>query len=965
MSAMAAAAVTAAGAAPAGAAASGRAAASSAASSAITISGRVTDGTSGHADWPVYAKVTLAGTTAQAYTNPATGQYQLQVPAAGTYTVQASPVTPGYQQASARVTTGAHGATWNVADPVNQVACSAPGYHGDLSVSEDFSATSTPPGWTVATKGDQSNTWQFNAPGGWQNSTGGTGNYAVAYENDAYNPVSTVFTSPVINLSGSAEPVLRFDQAADFTSPFAVQAADVSINGGTTWTTAWHSTGSDDGTPVQVALPEAAGKPSVRVRFTLSDNGEGGNGDVDFWQVDDVTVTSCAAEPGGLLVGRVTDANTGLAVNGASVAGPSGPSAVTVATPGDPAVDGGLYWLFTGHTGSRQFSASAAGYATQASAVTVPAGQVAPASFQLGAGRLALSSAAVTGTTTVGATATATVTVRNTGTAPAAVTITPTWPSGTSQSGTGQAGTAQSGSSQSGTRPAAAAGTQAAPQQRVSIGAKFVPRISALISGAHLGTATAGTGSAPAGGALAAAVPGDTPWLTSASLPVATAAAAAAADPATGAVYAAGGATSAVQATAAAYLLDPATGKWQALPPMSHARGGAQAAFAGGEFIVTGGWDDSSAEPVPATEIYDPARSQWSPGASIPRAYYGAATAVLDGKMYVVGGCDVVLGECDSDSVQVYNPASNEWSLAAPYPAQTAFASCGAISGQLYCAGGYNDVAGSTAAGYAYDPRANTWTPIPDMPVDLFGGVSAAADGQLLVSGGWTADGSVLTNQGYAFSPATQAWSPLPDAPGQPVFDSVAACGLYRVGGAVIAADEGDSAPTAAVDELAGFGGCGGQPWLTTAPSSVTVAPGQTATISVRMNAAQVSQPGTYTAALRFASDTPYPAPVAQARLTAGPPASWGEVTGTVTGRSCTGITDLAGATVQIGGRHGYWFPVTAGSGRYSLWLNNSNSPLTLIVSKPGWQPQYARIAVSPGKTAARNFELALVSGCG
>jgi hypothetical protein len=146
------------------------------------------------------------------------------------------------------------------------------------------------------------------------------------------------------------------------------------------------------------------------------------------------------------------------------------------------------------------------------------------------------------------------------------------------------------------------------------------------------------------------------------------------------------------------------------------------------------------------------------------------------------------------------------------------------------------------------------------------------------------------------------------------------------------------------------------------------VAPGHSARVSLLLNAASpsVTQPGTYTATLQFSSDSPYPAPALQVRLTATPPASWGRLAGTVTGRSCSGRTaPLAGATVQVNAAHGTWTLTAGHNGRYALWLDKDNSPATLIASQPGWLAQVSTAPITPTSTTTRDFTLAKATGCG
>jgi N-acetylneuraminic acid mutarotase len=908
----------------------------------VTVSGEVT-GNSGPR-WPVYARVSRAGATAVSYTDPATGRYALPVPPHGSYTIDVTPITPGYQPVTVTVAVGATGLTRDISDPVNLTACTAPGYRFVASLSEDFDGKTKPAGWSVVTTGNPGNTWQFGQPVG-ANGTGGTGDYAAANQQQFQDPANTDLITPAVSLSGTADPQVQFDSysVSSNVPPQENEAVQVSVDGGKTWTTAAAWTGTAiPGGPVSVPLPQAAGHPSVRLRFQYLDSPAptpGGSGSSNFWQVDDVTVGQCQPVPGGLVVGRVTDANTGRAVDGATVTGGSpARSAVTVATPADPAVGGGLYWLFASPAGRHPFTVAAPGYAPAAYPVTVRDGRVTPASFRLDAGRLVLLTGPVTATARMGGRAQATVMVRNTGTAPTSVTIFQTWPSGFTLLGA----------------PAAAPG---APLQRVT--GHFDPHLVRAGRGPGVGDAEQAAHTRPT--ALAAPGSGG-PWLPAAQYPTQVQDVAAATDPATGAVYAVGGAADS-GVLSAGDVLDPGTGQWAALPPMSNARAGAQAVFLGGRLYVTGGYDNQG-NPVPYSEAYDPDLRQWSTAASIPLAYYGAAAAALNGRMYVVGGCDPDTGQCGENNVQVYSPTTNTWGAAAPYPFPVAFTSCGAIAGRLYCAGGVSDFTGSTSAGYVYDPGANAWSAIPHLPIDLWGSAYSTANGELLVSGGVTAQSTVVTNQGYAFSPVTDAWTTLPNGPGAPVFRSAGACGFYRVGGINGATQN----PVATVAQLPGYGGCGGPSWLSARPSRLTVAPGHSARVTVVLNAASpsVAQPGSYTATLQFSSGSPYPAPTLPVRLAATPPASWGRLAGTVAGRACNGRTaPLPGATVQVTGAHGTWILTAGRDGRYALWLDKNNGRATLIASQPGWLSQVATAPITPRATTIRNFRLAEATGCG
>jgi N-acetylneuraminic acid mutarotase len=439
----------------------------------------------------------------------------------------------------------------------------------------------------------------------------------------------------------------------------------------------------------------------------------------------------------------------------------------------------------------------------------------------------------------------------------------------------------------------------------------------------------------------------------------------AATDPATGDVYSVGGA-----GLAEAFQYRPATQTWTQLPDMQYQRGAAVATVIAGKLYVTGGWDLSESTPDgeavmrPELEIYDPQTGQWSMGARIPHAFYGSSAATLNGDMYVVGGCKIVgtSDECTSRDVQVYDPASNTWTQAAPYPTGTGYLGCGAISGKLYCAGGLDQATGGAiTSAYSYDPASNTWSPIASLPISLWGGGHAAANGQLLMSGGVTGPSetsTAVTDKGYSYDPAANAWTPLAPS-GDLTYRGGSACGLYRIGGFGPSNIYGDTA-----EQLTGYGDCdggAGVPWLKDSPAQATLAPGQSTTVTLTMNAADASitQPGRYTATLQLDGNTPYVPQQAGVTLTASPPPAWGGLAGTISGRSCGGKTaPLAGVTIAVDSAAGSWTLTTGRHGRYGTWLDSADSPLTLIVTQSGWLAQTKTVKITAGKTTTADFTL-------
>lgn len=131
-------------------------------------------------------------------------------------------------------------------------------------------------------------------------------------------------------------------------------------------------------------MSQAAGRRDVRVRFHYLGSWS------QWWQVDDVFVggRTCAPVAGGLVTGQVAD-ETGAGVTGADVAGVSKPDehTSTFATPDDPNLGDGAYWLFSTATGQQSFTASKPGHTSHTTTTTVVADQAAKLDFTLPSSR--------------------------------------------------------------------------------------------------------------------------------------------------------------------------------------------------------------------------------------------------------------------------------------------------------------------------------------------------------------------------------------------------------------------------------------------------------------------------------------------------------------------------------------------------------------------------------------------------
>ena len=787
----------------------------------VKLSGTVTDG--GGQGWPLYAEVSLHGVPgATTYTDPETGRYTISVPAGATYTVTATPVPDGYQSVTEDIAVGRKNVTHDLVAPVVFQPCRTPGYgyHYD-GVGAELD-NGLPSGWTVSDENDSGTTWAvgdnfenfLGEP--IANQTGGSGGFALGMSPGLGVYIDTSLVTPTVNLSDVDEPVIGFRQ--HFTRISENADVELSLDGGASWETVLHQDRSVRGPQETVVpIPQAAGRSDVQVRFHYSN----ARFSSTMWQLDDIYVgrRTCAPVEGAMVVGQVSDANTGQAVNGALVADSADQRVVTrsIATPQDPAVGDGFYSLFVPERGRHQLSVSAHEYATDTKQVNVRPGDVKSVSYSLKAGELQIRPDQVVGQVRPGRATTERLTLRNTGSAAVTVRL----------------------SEQEGLSPQLDTPNLASTGKVMRVEGDFSP----LAFDGHRGP-EGKTPEAPA-----------TPWVQLGDYPTRIMDNAVAEHG--GQVYSVGGVDGAI-ITDAAYRYDPASDIWTSIASLPEERESAAAAFIDGRLYVATGWPDREWASKNMF-VYDPATGAWTTGADAPVGVAAAGRAVLDGQLYLVGGCTNACGE---DVAQRYDPATDTWERLAPYPEGRGHLACGALEGQIYCTGGIartsTQVSNST---YAYDPATDTWTQKADLPVrDLWGMAYTASYDRLLVSGGIT--NGAVTNQSWIYDADQDSWGPLPAAK-DVLYRGGSACGLFRIGGSV-----GGFTPANSTQALPTYGACRPEdvPWLSEDRQTVTIQPGKTVQVSVRMDADDRSA-GSYDASLWFKEDTPYLVPAADVTM--------------------------------------------------------------------------------------------------
>ncbi|GAA2215324.1 hypothetical protein GCM10009850_107910 [Nonomuraea monospora] len=637
-----------------------------------TVSGTIT-GDADHA-WPLAASISIDGYPhGEVTTDPRTGRYTVELPRDADYTFRVSAAYPGYTTKVHKVSVGGEDTTVDTALTIDRGSCLAPGYAYPGRVDfEGWTGTAAQDGWTVAgtTPG-----WEFlDKPA---NLSGGSGDYGAAapFLHDGVAQ-DTYLTSPAMDFSGQRAPEIRFT-AVYFAGADGKTVGDVelSLDGGATWTIVGHPVKDGVGA-ARIAIPQAAGKPDVRVRFHYAGAG------VSVWELDDLTIGSCAPLAGGLVSGVVTDANTGEPVPGATV-GDSVPSAAD-----------GRYWLFAGPAGKHKLTASANRYTSSTGTVTAAAEKVTGRDWSLRAGKLSVSTTDVSIDATLGRpTGTRRVRLTNTGGAPLKVTVGEhTVPAG------------------SGAVPQATAWTDIAD---------YPLPVAYNVAGGYEGKIYSVGGITPGAKLSSGYVydPAAGAWSPIADLPQPL-------SNATGifldgTMYVVGGTTGQGAddtAVSTVYAYHPDQDAWTRLADLPTTIMRASVAALGKQLYVVGGCVRDCAREASATAYrYDVKRDTWTAIAGYPAHAYHLACAGVSDRIICAGGRDPSASGVENRELIAtfaYSPRRNTWTRLADLPYGNHGMAYSGANGKLQIAAGMNSSASIDQA-VEYDPVSGAWHVLP------------------------------------------------------------------------------------------------------------------------------------------------------------------------------------------------------------------------------------------------------------
>ncbi len=158
----------------------------------------------------------------------------------------------------------------------------------------------------------------------------------------------------------------------------------------------------------------------------------------------------------------------------------------------------------------------------------------------------------------------------------------------------------------------------------------------------------------------------------------------------------------------------------------------------------------------------------------------------LNGLVYAIGGDNFGSPPCPLARAERYDPGADAWTLLPdmPTPRQGAVAATGS-DGRIYVMGGTDASLQTIAIVEVFDPATDTWTTVAPMNTPRTGfGATAAADGRIYVFGGYCS--SAYDNSAEVYDPASGLWTTIASM-NEIRFSLAAATGpdgrLYAIGG--------------------------------------------------------------------------------------------------------------------------------------------------------------------------------------
>ena len=355
-----------------------------------TISGIVQDANTG---WPIYSKISIPGTPfVPVWTNPITGAFDFSLPAGVTITLNIEAFLQGYTTSNFTLSPLSENINRNFSLPVESSICNAPGYEVNISplYFSDFEGNNG----NLSLEGLSS--WKWGMPtNGPANAKSGQKVWATGLISNYLDNENGYLKTPVIDLSvqPGLKPVIQWWQWLQTERNYDFATIEASKDGGNTWQPVYGPvSGKVDSswTLHTIILDPSFAVNNFQARFNLKTDQ---SINLAGWFLDDLTIGggSCQPPAGGLVIGNVFDANTSSGLVDANIINGAGFSAISQATPLDPAVADGLFALYSPSGNQVVTATHTFGYEKATQSTVVPSGNTIGVDFQLLAGKLSIS----------------------------------------------------------------------------------------------------------------------------------------------------------------------------------------------------------------------------------------------------------------------------------------------------------------------------------------------------------------------------------------------------------------------------------------------------------------------------------------------------------------------------------------------------------------------------------------------
>ena len=191
-----------------------------------------------------------------------------------------------------------------------------------------------------------------------------------------------------------------------------------------------------------------------------------------------------------------------------------------------------------------------------------------------------------------------------------------------------------------------------------------------------------------------------------------------------------------------ARLYDIARDAWSDLPLLPEPLGVASAVAVGDAVYVLGGSDGEST----SKQVYRlrPGATAWESGPPLPGPRVYAGADAIGPRIYLAAASDSVKSTRGSTELLALDTSKPHptWHKLAPLPGHArTLAGVVAAEGKVYLFGGYTDLApgkpGNLADAWTYDPSADRWDRLPDLPVaNRYMGITAWDPDTIFLLGG-------------------------------------------------------------------------------------------------------------------------------------------------------------------------------------------------------------------------------------